>query len=61
MYLEETPEEQALRSELRAYFAQLVTDEDRAALDGEGEGGEVFRRLVRRMGADGWLGVGWPE
>jgi len=61
MYLEETPEEQALRSELRVYFAQLVTDEDRAALDGEGEGGEVFRRLVRRMGADGWLGVGWPK
>ena len=21
----------------------------------------MFRRLVRRMGKDGWLGIGWPK
>jgi alkylation response protein AidB-like acyl-CoA dehydrogenase len=61
MHLEETPEELALRAELRAYFADLLTDEVRLALDSESEGGEVFRSLVRRMGKDGWLGIGWPE
>ena len=61
MYLEETQEQRALRAELRAYFAQLVTPEVRRALDEEGEGGAVFRSVVRQMGTDGWLGIGWPE
>jgi alkylation response protein AidB-like acyl-CoA dehydrogenase len=33
----------------------------RAELAVDTEGGPVFRRLVRQMGADGWLGVGWPK
>ena len=60
MHLEETPEQQALRAELRAYFAQLLTPEIRHALDTETEGGETFRSVVRQMGKDGWLGIGWP-
>ena len=24
-------------------------------------GGSVFRQVVARMGADGWLGIGWPK
>jgi len=60
MHLEETPEQLALRAELRAYFAELLTPEVRHALDFEPEGGETFRRVVRRMGSDGWLGIGWP-
>jgi alkylation response protein AidB-like acyl-CoA dehydrogenase len=60
MHLEETPEQVALRAELRAYFADLLTDDVRRALDGEGEGGEVFRSVVRQLGKDGWLGIGWP-
>jgi len=60
MHLEETPEQLALRSELRAYFAELLTPEVRHALDFEPEGGETFRRIVRQMGSDGWLGIGWP-
>src|SRR3712207_4571532 len=29
---------------------------------GEGEygGGDLYKRLVRQMGQDGWLGIGWP-
>ncbi|MGP8006825.1 MAG: acyl-CoA dehydrogenase family protein [Acidimicrobiales bacterium] len=61
MYLEETPDQQALRAELRAYFAEVITDDVRAVLDGEGDGGVVFHSIVRRMGKDGWLGIGWPK
>jgi 3-oxocholest-4-en-26-oyl-CoA dehydrogenase alpha subunit len=61
MYLEETPEQLALREELRAYFAELLTEDVRRALDTESEGGEAFRSFVRRMGKDGWLGIGWPK
>jgi hypothetical protein len=60
MHLEETPEQTELRAELRAYFAQLLTPEVRHELDTESEGGDTFRRLVRQMGSDGWLGIGWP-
>jgi len=60
MHLEETPDQLALRAELRAYFAKLLTPEVRHALDFETEGGETFRKAVRQMGSDGWLGIGWP-
>ena len=60
MHLEETPDQLALRAELRAYFAELLTPEVRHALDFEPEGGETFRTVVRKMGSDGWLGIGWP-
>ena len=60
MYLDYTPEQQALRRELRAYFAQLVTPAYQAELaDSEG-GGPLYMAAVHRLGADGWLGIGWP-
>jgi alkylation response protein AidB-like acyl-CoA dehydrogenase len=49
----------ALRAELREYFAGLMTDDERAAMLVQRHG-EVYRDVVRRMGRDGWLGVGWP-
>ena len=61
MYLEETAEQLALRAELRAYFAELMTDEARRALDSQTEGGAMHRIMVRQMGKDGWLGIGWPK
>ncbi|MEY2397986.1 MAG: 3-oxocholest-4-en-26-oyl-CoA dehydrogenase alpha subunit, partial [Actinomycetota bacterium] len=61
MHLEETADQRALRDELRAYFAQLLPPEVRAELAADAEGGPVFRRLVKQMGTDGWLGIGWPE
>jgi alkylation response protein AidB-like acyl-CoA dehydrogenase len=60
VYLAESPEQQALRKELREYFAELLTPEVRNAIGQGGEGSPVFREIVRRMGADGWLGLGWP-
>jgi alkylation response protein AidB-like acyl-CoA dehydrogenase len=61
MYLAETPEQQALRKELREYFAAMLTTEVRAELGESGEGRPLFRELVRKLGADGWLGLGWPK
>jgi alkylation response protein AidB-like acyl-CoA dehydrogenase len=28
---------------------------------GQDRHGEVYQRVVRQMGEDGWMGVGWPE
>ena len=61
MYLQETDEHQALRTELRAYFAELLSPEVRADIGYRGEGGEGWRRIVKQMGTDGWLGIGWPK
>src|ERR1700722_4026939 len=61
MFLEETPEQQALRQELRAYYSELLTPEVRAGLADGGEGGDLWRKVVARIGADGWLGIGWPK
>jgi hypothetical protein len=59
MFVEHTPEQKDLRSELRRYFSTLMTPEIRDQLV-DLEGGPGFRDLVARLGADGWLGVGWP-
>src|SRR2546426_272111 len=61
MYLDYTPEQQALRKELREYFRAMVTGEVRSQLGHAGEGSPLFRDLVRQIGHDGWLGVGWPK
>src|SRR5437764_1561134 len=61
MHLDYTPEQQALREELRAYFARLVTPEYQAELAGTEGGGPLYLKTVRQLGADGWLGIGWPR
>ena len=61
MNLEESPEQQELRAELRQYYADLLTDEVRAGLAEGGEGGEAWGQVVRQIGKDGWLGIGWPK
>ena len=60
MFLDYTPEQLTLRKELRAYFADLMTADVRAQLGRVGEGSPLFRTLVRKIGGDGWLGLGWP-
>jgi 3-oxocholest-4-en-26-oyl-CoA dehydrogenase alpha subunit len=55
-----TEEQQALRDELRAYYAQLLTPEVKAELSHSGGIGPALRRVVKQMGTDRWLGVGWP-
>jgi alkylation response protein AidB-like acyl-CoA dehydrogenase len=58
------PEHLALRAELQEYFDQLVTPERRAGLaSATGEFGEagVYKEVIRQVGYDGWLGIGWPK
>ncbi len=59
MFIDLTPDQRALRDELRGYFAGLMSPAERAELLTERHGA-VYRDVVRRMGRDGWLGVGWP-
>jgi alkylation response protein AidB-like acyl-CoA dehydrogenase len=61
VHLDYTPEQQALRKELRAYFADLLSDDVIGELGEPGEGSPRFREVVRQMGRDGWLGIGWPK
>ena len=60
MFLDLTDAQRGLQSELRAYFATLMTPDERELMLTERHG-PVYREVVRRMGRDGWLGVGWPE
>jgi alkylation response protein AidB-like acyl-CoA dehydrogenase len=59
MFIDLTPEQHALRDEIRQYFAGVLTAEEREVMLVERHG-PVYRELVRRLGRDGWLGVGWP-
>ena len=59
MHIELTDDQRALQSELRAYFRDLVT-RDEATQMLVNRHGELYRDVVKRMGRDGWLGVGWP-
>ncbi len=62
MYIDLTPELRALRDELRTYFAKLMSPELVAELTAGGEGGgPQFRKAMKKMGRDGWLGIGWPK
>ena len=56
-----TEEQEALRRELRAYYAELLTPEVEEQLARANGVGEPMRGIVRRMGGDGWLGIGWPK
>lgn len=60
MDLRETLEQRALRAELREYFGQLLTPEERRKVGEQGAGGDRFREVVSMLGRDGWLGIGWP-
>ncbi|MEU8897744.1 acyl-CoA dehydrogenase family protein [Nocardia sp. NPDC048505] len=60
MFIDLTSEQRRLRNELRSYFTGLVTPEEEAEMR-ENRHGDAYREVVRRMGRDGWLGVGWPK
>jgi alkylation response protein AidB-like acyl-CoA dehydrogenase len=55
MQLALTEEQDALKCELRAYFAGLVDEVE--GLDSEEP---PYKHFIRRMGEDRWLGLGWP-
>lgn len=60
MLIDLTPEQAKLQNDLRQYFSNLVTaDETREMM--VDRHGSSYEAVVRRMGQDGWLGVGWPK
>ena len=59
MPIELTAAQQALRAELRDYFAGLLSPAERAAMLTDRHG-TTYADMIRRMGRDGWLGLGWP-
>ncbi len=61
MHLDESPAIAALRAELRAYFADVMDPATTRALDDPATCAAAIRAVVRRMGKDGWLGIGWPR
>lgn len=71
-----TPEQEQFGQEFRDYLAKYLTPEIRAesvnflnmnkhtdpGVFGRGEyGGPKSKEFIRQLGADGWLGVGWPK
>ena len=61
MRIDYTPEQHKLRAELRDYFASLVTPEYQAELAVSEGGGPLYHKVLKQLGADGWLGIGWPK
>jgi alkylation response protein AidB-like acyl-CoA dehydrogenase len=61
MYIGYDESQEALRRELRAYFEKLLTPEVQVELGKNHGVGEAMRKVVRQMGKDGWLGIGWPK
>ncbi len=59
-HMELTGAQRDLQQTLRRYFEDLLTPDVRRELGGEGDNPELFRALVRQIGKDGWLGLGWP-
>jgi alkylation response protein AidB-like acyl-CoA dehydrogenase len=60
MHLAYTPEQEALRLELRDYFAGIVTPEVEAEMARGEMGGPHCLDAVKQMGRDNWLAVSWP-
>ncbi len=60
MFVDHTDSQKALRTELREYFQRLMTPEIREHTRGN-EGGDTYKQVIRQLGKDGWLAVGWPE
>jgi 3-oxo-4-pregnene-20-carboxyl-CoA dehydrogenase beta subunit len=55
-----TEEQRAFKAEVRTYFDNLVSREQ--ALDMMADRhGDSYHRLVKQLGEDGWMGVGWPK
>ena len=60
MYIELTPEQRQLQAEFRQYFQNLISAEEAAEMEVDRHG-KAYRAIIRRMGSDGKLGVGWPK
>ena len=60
MFIDLTPDQHQLRIKVRDYFNDLMAGERRERMRGA-EGGQEYRDLLKTMGRDGWLALGWPK
>jgi alkylation response protein AidB-like acyl-CoA dehydrogenase len=60
MFVDLTPEQRQLQAGLRQYFSSLISAEEAKEMETDRHG-KAYRAVVRRMGQDGKLGVGWPK
>ncbi len=61
MHIALTAEQEKLRLQLREYFLGLVTPDYQAELAVSEGGGPHYHRVLKQLGKDGWLGIGWPK
>ena len=60
MFIELTPEQRQLQAELRQYFSSLISPDEDKEMEADRHG-KAYRAVIKRMGSDGKLGVGWPK
>jgi alkylation response protein AidB-like acyl-CoA dehydrogenase len=60
MFIDLTPEQRQLQAELRQYFSTLISPEEANAMESDRHNA-AYRAVIKRMGSDGKLGVGWPK
>ncbi|MCQ4365479.1 acyl-CoA dehydrogenase family protein [Mycobacterium gordonae] len=60
MFIDLTSEQRQLQAELREYFTNLISSDEAKAMEKDRHN-EAYRAVIRRMGKDGKLGVGWPK
>jgi len=61
MHVDLSSEQKALQRELRDYFTNLMTPEVKVKIRSSEEAeNKEYKALIRQVGADGWLGIGWP-
>jgi len=61
MHIALSAEQQRLQAYFREYFREIATPEYEAEIAATEGGGPLYMAAVRRLGADGWLGIGWPR
>ncbi len=49
-----------LKAQLRTYFHGLASRDEHAEM-GQDRHGDTYQRVIRQLGEDGWMGVGWPQ
>ncbi len=58
--LELSESQRALKAELRDYFTGLADHDEHRDMATDRHG-PTYQKTIRKMGDDGWMGVGWPK
>ncbi|MDG2060345.1 MAG: acyl-CoA dehydrogenase family protein [SAR86 cluster bacterium] len=64
MDIEFTKKQQKLRFQLREYFDDLLNKDLKKELTNgltDGGGGPEFKKALKKIGKDGWIGLSWPK